>query len=96
MCLWLVLEVEKVENSLANLADEKSSLEERLNEALSRADNAESKYQDLLAVCDSLIQSKTDLSNRYEADVAALKRSLEESQQTSRDLKAQVDSSQFS
>ncbi|GAA0138490.1 hypothetical protein LIER_00229 [Lithospermum erythrorhizon] len=91
----LSLKWKEAESSLAKLADEKSLLEERLNEALSRADNAESKYQDLLAVCDGLIHSKTDLSNRYEADVAALKRSLEESQQTSWDLKAHLDSSQL-
>ncbi|GAA0152664.1 hypothetical protein LIER_11085 [Lithospermum erythrorhizon] len=67
----LSLKWKEAESSLAKHADEKSSLEERLNEALSRDDNAESKYQDLLA------------------------RSLEESQQSCRDLKAQLNSSQL-
>ncbi|GAA0154467.1 hypothetical protein LIER_12439 [Lithospermum erythrorhizon] len=40
----LSLKWKEAEKSLAKLADEKTSLEERLNEALSLADNVESKY----------------------------------------------------
>ncbi|GAA0162438.1 hypothetical protein LIER_18529 [Lithospermum erythrorhizon] len=65
----LSLKWKESEDSMAKLAGEKSSLEERLNEALARADDVENKYQDLLAVRDGLHQSKTDLTNRYEADI---------------------------
>ncbi|GAA0139782.1 hypothetical protein LIER_01262 [Lithospermum erythrorhizon] len=91
----LPLKWKEAKHYLAKFAEKNSSLEERLNEALARADDAENKYQDLLAVRDGLIKSKTDLTDRYEADMAALKRSLKESQQTPHGLRTQLDSSKL-
>ncbi|GAA0163057.1 hypothetical protein LIER_19022 [Lithospermum erythrorhizon] len=91
----LSLKWKEAEDSLAKFAEEKSSLEEHLNEALALADDAENKYEDLLAVHDGLIKSKTDLTDQYEADMASLKSSLEESQQTSHGLRTQLDSSKL-
>ncbi|GAA0170007.1 hypothetical protein LIER_24368 [Lithospermum erythrorhizon] len=59
------------------------------------AEDIENKYEDLQAVRDGLFKSKFELSRRYDKDVASLKRSLDESKECSRDLKAQLDSSKL-
>ncbi|GAA0161638.1 hypothetical protein LIER_17908 [Lithospermum erythrorhizon] len=91
----LSLKWKEAKNSLAKLGAEKSSLGERRAKAQARADNTENKYQDLLAVWDGLLQSKSDLTNQYETGTAALKMFLEESQQTSHCLRAQRESSRL-
>ncbi|GAA0153160.1 hypothetical protein LIER_43210 [Lithospermum erythrorhizon] len=69
----LSLKWKEAEDSLVKLAADKFSLEGCLTEALALADDVENKYQDLLAVRDGIFQSKSDLTNQYETDIAALK-----------------------
>ncbi|GAA0184451.1 hypothetical protein LIER_31739 [Lithospermum erythrorhizon] len=59
-----------------------------------QAEDLKNKHADLQAVCNGLIKSKSDLSSKHEIDMAVFKSSLEESQLRSRDLRAQLDSSQ--
>ncbi|GAA0186488.1 hypothetical protein LIER_33776 [Lithospermum erythrorhizon] len=79
----LFLKWKEAEDSRAGVAADKSSLEERLAEALARASDFENKYEDLLVVRDGLLKSESDLIHQYEADVDVLKKSLEESKKTS-------------
>ncbi|GAA0143265.1 hypothetical protein LIER_03990 [Lithospermum erythrorhizon] len=66
----------------------RSYLGERRGRA--HAHDLEGKYEDLQAVRDGLVKSKSDLSRHHEIDAAALK----EFEQRSQDLRAQLDSSQ--
>ncbi|GAA0169341.1 hypothetical protein LIER_40736 [Lithospermum erythrorhizon] len=48
-----------------------------------------------MVVRDGLLKSKSDLTHQYEVDIASLKRSLEESEQSSQSLKTRLDTSQL-
>ncbi|GAA0148791.1 hypothetical protein LIER_08133 [Lithospermum erythrorhizon] len=96
----LSLKWRESEESRARLEPDRTSLEKWLAEVLRERDEVgacardlEGKYEDLQAVCNGLVKSKFDLSHQYEVYVAALKNSLEKSEQRSRDLKTQLDSS---
>ncbi|GAA0162102.1 hypothetical protein LIER_18273 [Lithospermum erythrorhizon] len=97
----LFLKWKEFEDSRAASETEKFSLERCLSEVLrerdearAQADDLRDKYEDLQAVRDRLVKSKSDISHQYDTYVAALKTSLEESEQQSRDLKVGLDSSQ--
>ncbi|GAA0159259.1 hypothetical protein LIER_16080 [Lithospermum erythrorhizon] len=96
-----ILKVERIQRVSVDSEAEKASLEKCLyefprerDEARAQAKDLKTKYEDLQAVYDGLIKSKSDLSHQYDTDVATLKSSLEESEQRSQDLRAQLDSSQ--
>ncbi|GAA0166666.1 hypothetical protein LIER_21772 [Lithospermum erythrorhizon] len=96
----LFLKWKESEDSRVDSEAEKVSLEKGLSEVLRERDEAQAqdddlrgKYEDLLAIRDGLVKSRSDLSHQCDTDLAALKTSLEESEQRSRDLEVRLDSS---
>ncbi|GAA0159836.1 hypothetical protein LIER_16530 [Lithospermum erythrorhizon] len=80
---------------------EMTTLEKRLSEVIKERDEARAqaedlrnKHADLQAICNRLVKFKSDLSCKHEIDIAIFKSSLEEFEQLSRDLGAQLNSSQ--
>ncbi|GAA0138845.1 hypothetical protein LIER_00511 [Lithospermum erythrorhizon] len=96
----LFLKWKEFEESRVNSEAEKTTLEKRLSEVMKERDEARAQAEDLRnkhanlqEVCNGLVKSKSDLSCKHEIDIAVFRSSLEESEHLSRDLRAQLNSS---
>ncbi|GAA0163631.1 hypothetical protein LIER_19446 [Lithospermum erythrorhizon] len=97
----LFLKWKESEESRATSKAKKTSLEKRLSEVRREMDETRAqaadlrnKHEDLQAVCNGIVKSKSDLSCKHEIVMAVFKSSLEEFEQRSRDLRAQLNSLQ--